>query len=100
MCALRDNRAVSATTLACKYRLDQQPNRPTMKKLVRKRKPGGSISETNDISKDEDDIVSRDRINSNASKADEEEDFDFDGNYVVRFLWYTDCLVAFNTGIS
>jgi hypothetical protein len=51
-----------------------------MRKLTRKRKPGGSQSGKTGITKTADDMVSRDRSYSNGSAlAEEDEDFDFDG---------------------
>ncbi|XP_045206313.2 leucine-rich repeat-containing protein 74B-like [Mercenaria mercenaria] len=79
MCALRDNRSVSAVSLACKYRLSQQPNRPSMKKLSRRRKVSAANAGMTDGAENADDISARGRTDSTISgQAEEDEEFDFD----------------------
>lgn len=86
MCALRDNHALSAVSLACKYRLAQKPNRPPMKTINRRRKDGepGDLVEADGKSTNRGILQSR--LNSLVfGVADEEEEYDYDG---MILCWY------------
>lgn len=73
MCALRDSRSIPAISLACQYRLNVTPKRPTPRKVLRRRKDG----QTAEIKSKEKKVDLNERRVS--TQESEEEDYDFDG---------------------
>lgn len=73
MCALRDSRSIPAISLACQYRLNVTPKRPTPRKVLRRRKDG----QTAEVKSKEKKVDLNERRVS--TQESEEEDYDFDG---------------------
>ena len=72
---MRNNRSISAVSLASQYRLSQRPKRPEMKKVTRKKKP---------TEVEEDVTVNTKRLLSDAGNFpwllnNDDDEFDFDG---------------------
>ncbi|KAH3839395.1 hypothetical protein DPMN_112825 [Dreissena polymorpha] len=79
MCALRDNRTLSAVSLACQYRLAVVPKRPPMRRLTRPKKHGEQRFSLELVK------VNEDETPPDSAEVEEEEVFNFDCEYSFNF---------------